>query len=428
MVSCAEARFEAGESETAASGHDDEADHTAPTGDVPKSSSDDSAQSEDELGADVSSERERSEQAEPVSSGGTDLPGAAPGVDPGATSDEIGADDGGTSAAASSDVMQTPPGDADELADPGTDDGSNDDSSTDDDGDDDSTDDEGGAEPPVFGDPPGATTEPAPVDPSTPPIEETPISTSPEPTEEEPAAGLVLSVVFDIAASMGIGTQAYYDRALKWDPVLAGTAAFFETSPTTQVDATLTLFPSDAAGTAGGGATAGAAQSDFAFCDASEYTTPNVGLTALPSTIFAETLNAANPPGSAEWRVGTPTLAVVQATIALMATLGEQRPGLPKAVLLITDGIPQHCEAADNDVSVVAAEVAGVADLFPTYVIAIDNPVTEQVADPPDTISGLEVIATAGGTELIVIDTTDSTATAAAIAAALEAVVADASH
>src|SRR5690606_17676903 len=60
---------------------------------------------------------------------------------------------------------------------------------------------------------------------------------------------VVLAFAFDVSGSMGVNEN---DRLLKWEPVIAATKAFFEDQASDGLLATLTFFPSSAAGTVGG--------------------------------------------------------------------------------------------------------------------------------------------------------------------------------
>ena len=198
-----------------------------------------------------------------------------------------------------------------------------------------------------------------------------------------------LAFAFDVSGSMGKLDKPYHDPALKWRPVVAATRAFFEDPESTGISASLTFFP---------------AETDK--CDASTYEMPDVARTELPSAAFGAAIAAIDPetPPNA-WRGDTPTLAVVQGTVEYMSGLVASDPDVQHALVLVTDGSPNGCK--DDEIASVASELEDAADRFPTYVIGVKNP-----SGGPDTVSVLEALAEAGGTEpAIFINTGDPDAT-----------------
>ncbi len=192
-----------------------------------------------------------------------------------------------------------------------------------------------------------------------------------------------LAFAFDVSGSMGKGDKPWHDRALKWDPVVSATQAFFEDAKSEGFSASLTFFP------AGGG--------EDARCEAESYRQPDVAMTALPSEEFGRALAAM---GMEEWRGGTPTLHVVQGVFDQIAAGQMTQPGR-YALVLVTDGYPQDCD--DDEIENVAALVQTKAGEIPTYVIGVANPPIE---DAPDVTTNLADIAKAGGTgNAYVIDT-----------------------
>lgn len=187
-----------------------------------------------------------------------------------------------------------------------------------------------------------------------------------------------LAFAFDVSASMGKLDKPYNDPTLKWQPVVAATTAFFEDPASTGISASLRFFPIDAA--------------ESTRCDPASYATPNVPMTPLPSGAFRAAIDAVTPKTSADWISGTPTLAVVKATIGFIQPLAASDPRSKCAIVLVTDGYPQGCK--DNDVSAVADAVRAVASTIPTYVIGVLNP-----PGGPDTVSNLNGVAEAGGTD-----------------------------
>jgi hypothetical protein len=132
---------------------------------------------------------------------------------------------------------------------------------------------------------------------------------------------------------------------------------------------------------------------------------PDVELTTLPSAAFSEAIDDVTPESEDDWRGGTPTLAVVRATIDYVQALREGGSTARHAIVLVTDGTPQDCDE-DDSVEAVAEIVASVSDEIPVYVIGVANPATEEEPDPPDNVSNLNQIAVSGGTgNAILVDT-----------------------
>jgi hypothetical protein len=257
---------------------------------------------------------------------------------------------------------------------------------------------------------------------------------------------VVLAFVFDVSASMGSESRPYDSKTLKWDPVVAATKAFFVDPASEGISATLTFFPNEFAslsGDMGGGAGAmnpGAAPMDpmdpgvqMAFlggggalspegtCDAAEYSTPDVPLTALPSDAFAAAIDAVTPADSSTWRMSTPTLAAIEGTIAHIEELRTQDPTASYSIVLVTDGMPALCESFDDSVQDVADAVAAISETTPTYVVGVENPVTEEEPNPPDSVSDLNLVAQEGGTNTaFLINTDDPTQTATELAGIIE--------
>jgi hypothetical protein len=207
-----------------------------------------------------------------------------------------------------------------------------------------------------------------------------------------------LAFAFDVSGSMGKRDLPYHDPELKWRPVVAATRAFFEADSSAGISASLTFFP---------------AADDK--CDATSYGKPDVALTALPASAFGEAIAAIDPEAGSPWRGGTPTLAVVQGTFEYLGGLATTRPDMQHALVLVTDGYPQGCDEDDDEIASVAAAIQDESAQFPTYVIGVKNP-----DGGPDTVSDLEALAVAGGTETaIIIDTGNPDQTAADLGAAI---------
>jgi hypothetical protein len=187
-----------------------------------------------------------------------------------------------------------------------------------------------------------------------------------------------LAFAFDVSASMGQLDKPYHDPKLKWEPVVAATTGFFEDPASTGISASLRFFPIDAG--------------DTKRCDEKSYETPDVPMTALPSDVFRQAIDAVTPKTSSDWLSGTPTLAVVEGTIAFVKPLVASETDSRHAIVLVTDGYPQGCD--DNAISSVADAVAAVASEIPTYVIGVSNP-----PGGPDTVSNLNEVAASGRTD-----------------------------
>jgi hypothetical protein len=83
-------------------------------------------------------------------------------------------------------------------------------------------------------------------------------------------------------------------------------------------------------------------------------------------------------------------------------------PGSRYVMVLVTDGMPALCPGPDGmSVTAVANAAAAVAATIPTYVIGVNNPVTTEEPNPPDTVTDLNEVAVAGGTDAAYIINTD---------------------
>lgn len=210
-----------------------------------------------------------------------------------------------------------------------------------------------------------------------------------------------LAFAFDVSGSMGKQDEPWHDPELKWRPVVAATRAFFEDPASTGVSASLSFFP---------------AEDDK--CDAATYAEPDVPMTELPSEAFGDAIAAIDPDNGADWRGGTPTLAVVQGNTEYLLAQIEATKDAAHALVLVTDGYPQSCSDAEDSISAVEAAIEEAAAQFPTYVIGVRNP---EGKGGPDTVSDLDVLAVAGGTDAaIFIDTGDPDQTAADLNEAID--------
>jgi len=215
-------------------------------------------------------------------------------------------------------------------------------------------------------------------------------------TELQP---VYLAFDFDVSGSMGKLDKEWHDPELKWKPVVAATRAFFEDKSSSGIRASLTFFPAD-----------------DDKCEANMYETPDVEATELPSTAFGRAMDDITPESAGDWRGGTPTLAVLTGTIQFLSAVQDKEPDAKYALVLVSDGYPEGCDDDEDDIDAVADKVAEVKDRFPTYVIGVSNP-----PSGPDTVSNLDRIALAGGTEhAYVIKTGDQQKTISDFKAAID--------
>ena len=216
-------------------------------------------------------------------------------------------------------------------------------------------------------------------------------------TELQP---VFLGVAFDVSGSMGELDEPWHDPKLKWEPVVAATKAFFGDDASTGITATMTFFP---------------AEDDR--CEEGTYELPDVPPTNLPSTVFAEAIEAITPESPDQWRGGTPTLAVTRGTLGMLRDLASKDPGARYVYVLISDGYPQGC-GDDNDIQRTVDVVDEASAEISTYVIGVQNP-----PGGPESVENLDAIAVAGGSEhAFILETGDPEQTAADFAAAIEAI------
>jgi hypothetical protein len=214
-----------------------------------------------------------------------------------------------------------------------------------------------------------------------------------------------LAFAFDVSGSMGEGDYPWHDPKLKWEPVVAATRAVLEDPASAGLQASMTVFPIDA--------------DEDERCDPESYSEPDVAMSALPSTRFGAALDAIR---EEDWRGGTPTLAVVEGVLSYVEEHSAEHPGR-YALVLVTDGHPQGCDDADEEIDALIELVSSVKDTIPTFVLGIKNPpLTDEDGEmAPDTVSDLMGVAEAGGTEnAYFIDTGEPTRTSADFQAAIE--------
>jgi len=196
-----------------------------------------------------------------------------------------------------------------------------------------------------------------------------------------------MAFAFDVSGSMGKGDKCYHDKELKWDPVTQAASAFLEETASTGLWASMTFFPA----------------MDIK-CEDLTYYIPDVPFTRLPSTAFRDAFEYII--ATEGFRGRTPTLHVLNGVLYYVRQTREESPG-KYVIVLVTDGMPEHC--SDNSVSsVVEVVAAAAAEDLPTYVIGINNPPCG-----PETLDDLNEIAVGGGTEkAFLIDTGDPEKTA----------------
>ncbi|MBX3203092.1 MAG: VWA domain-containing protein [Labilithrix sp.] len=148
----------------------------------------------------------------------------------------------------------------------------------------------------------------------------------------------------------------------KWSAAKAASRAFFESTDSEGVSASLTFFP----------------DAQTYSCSASAYSTPQVTMAALPSTAFGTSLDSQSPAG------GTPTHAALQGAIAYAQGIAPSDGKV--AIVLVTDGLPDSI-CGGNSVTAVRDLAASVAGTLPTYVIGVG-----------DQLASLNDIAAGGGT------------------------------
>jgi hypothetical protein len=183
-----------------------------------------------------------------------------------------------------------------------------------------------------------------------------------------------LAFLFDVSGSMGSNNRMRFDT--KWVPVVAATEAFFSEGDAAALSASLTFFPRPGSATR---------------CTPDAYLVPDVAETALPSPLFSEAIRGLNYSfGSNNWRTSTPTLAAYSGMVASLASAPSDTL---RAIVMVTDGVPEQCDGA-NDIQLVADAVRGSG--IQTFVIGVANPPGDQV---PNNLPNLDLVAQAGGTE-----------------------------
>lgn len=207
-----------------------------------------------------------------------------------------------------------------------------------------------------------------------------------------------LAFALDVSASMGQGARRF---GLKWLPVITAAEAFFSEQESAALSASLTFFP---------------AQNNNTWCEDASYVVPDVPQTQLPSDAFTSAITALNrTPNAQNWRTATPTLAVFNGTVASLNAIDDPSASATRAVVLVTDGVPQNCTQDANNVALVAEAVR--ASGMRTFVVGVANLPEEN----GENLDNLNIIAEAGGTErAFIVQTGDPAQTEAEFKAVID--------
>ena len=203
-----------------------------------------------------------------------------------------------------------------------------------------------------------------------------------------------LVVMFDRSGSMGDTTEdPSFDPKLRWIPVGQAMKAFFSDAASSGMKAELTFFPSTTNS-----------------CQASDYETPQVTLTSLPSNLFAQAIDGTSPKGD------TPTRAAALGAITQAQAILKSAPTEKTVIVFVTDGEPYGCgittdQQSDAEAQAVAQEVGKVKAQIATYVIGVGP-----------SVQNLDAIATAGGTTAFHVDVGNSQQTEQQLEAAMTSI------
>ena len=157
----------------------------------------------------------------------------------------------------------------------------------------------------------------------------------------------------------------------KWAAAGAAMKSFFVSPSANGIHAAMTLFPKYDAYPA--------------FCNSSEYTSPDVTVTDLPSAKFGTALDATAPQAG---KGGTPTMAALSGAMTYAQQLQKTvAKDATVAVVMVTDGVPEVC-FDKGDVGPASQVAAANASTIPTYVVGVGSD-----------LANLNAIAAAGGTK-----------------------------
>ncbi|MBN1611704.1 MAG: VWA domain-containing protein [Polyangiaceae bacterium] len=225
-----------------------------------------------------------------------------------------------------------------------------------------------------------------------------------------------LVFIYDKSGSMGDDTNTeaegyprWQNMDVRWNPAKEAMTTFFLNPGAPELYASLKFFP---------------ANGDYdTTCSVAKYEKPDVALTPLsnPDPLISA-LERTTPGG------GTPTLPALMGSINYANKLMTDYPGSKSIVIMVTDGEPvvvdstgaertDNCpEGNDNNIDNIAA-VAQAAynrpedERIPTYVIGIG-----------EALDNLGAIASAGGTNLILIEGSSGEDTKARLLEALQGI------
>jgi hypothetical protein len=216
---------------------------------------------------------------------------------------------------------------------------------------------------------------------------------------EAELAKVNLVVMVDRSGSMGdTAEDPSFNPALRWIPVTTALKGFFSDPTSVNLQASLSYFP---------------AKTRDAQCTAASYLTPDVPRTALPSPLFAASINATGP------KLDTPTLLAMQGAVAQAEAIALAHPTEKTAIVFATDGEPVECGVPWNDANLrqqalakTASAAGAIAARIPTYVIGVGP-----------SVAGLNQVAQAGGTaNVITVDVGNPALTTQQLQAALAAI------
>jgi hypothetical protein len=128
-----------------------------------------------------------------------------------------------------------------------------------------------------------------------------------------------------------------------------------------------------------------------------DYGTPKVPLAVLPGNgaALVGAMKERTPSGQ------TPTSAALKGAVKQAEAARAASPGHKQTIVLATDGVPTKCDTDTDDIAAIAAGAA--AESIKTFVIGVLAPADTDAAPT------LASIATAGGTDPVVVDTSKDT-------------------
>jgi von Willebrand factor type A domain len=209
-----------------------------------------------------------------------------------------------------------------------------------------------------------------------------------------------LAFALDVSGSMGSDAERF---RLKWQPVIQASEAFFSEQDSAGLSASLTFFPSE------NGATR---------CSDASYMVPSVPQTLLPSAEFSNAITALALTPTSNWRTSTPTLAAFNGTAAGLGAIADPSPLALRAIVLVTDGVPQGCGADGSELPLLVDAVRNSGIL--TFVVGVGNPPSSGLVD---NLANLNGIAEAGGTgQAFIVQTGDAAQTEADFKAVIDGI------